>query len=40
MILEMDLKLRDMDTLGIDVSVFSHCTPHGPDALDGAEADL
>jgi predicted TIM-barrel fold metal-dependent hydrolase len=37
--LDMDLKLWDMDLLGVDVAVLSHGIPLGPDALGGAEAD-
>src|SRR6516162_11278725 len=38
--LQMDLKLRDMDALGVDIAVLSHGLPLGPDALGGTEADL
>lgn len=37
-IVDMDLKLRDMDEMNIDLAVLSHGIP-GPDVLDGFEAD-
>jgi predicted TIM-barrel fold metal-dependent hydrolase len=37
--LDVDLKLRDMDRLGVDGAVLSHGIPLGTDALRGAEAD-
>jgi predicted TIM-barrel fold metal-dependent hydrolase len=37
-ILDMEVKLRDVDTLGIDVSVLSPAVP-GPEVLEGDEAD-
>src|SRR5262249_37478087 len=36
---DMEEKLRDMDRLGVDVSVLSHGLPLGPDVLGGYEAD-
>jgi predicted TIM-barrel fold metal-dependent hydrolase len=39
MMLDMDVKLHEMDALGIDLAVLSHGIPLGPDALGGAEAD-
>ena len=35
----MDSKLRDLEALGITLSVLSHGLPLGPDVLGGAEAD-
>lgn len=37
-IVDMDVKLTDMDTIGVDVSVLSHGIP-GPEVLDPEEAD-
>jgi predicted TIM-barrel fold metal-dependent hydrolase len=36
---DMDEKLRDLDTLQVDLSVLSHGLPLGPDVLGGEEAD-
>ena len=37
-VVDMDVKLRDLDDMGIDVSVLSHGVP-GPERLGGQEAD-
>ncbi|HEX6510842.1 MAG TPA: amidohydrolase family protein [Chloroflexota bacterium] len=37
-IVDMDVKLKDCDAMGIELSVLSHGIP-GPDVLGGAEAD-
>ena len=38
-IIDMEVKLRDMDDVKIDVAVLSHGIPFGPDVLGGDEAD-
>lgn len=38
-LIDMDSKLRDLEALGITLSVLSHGLPLGPDVLGGAEAD-
>src|SRR5262249_31318600 len=37
--IDMEVKLRDMDDLKIDVAVLSHGLPLGPDVLTGEQAD-
>jgi predicted TIM-barrel fold metal-dependent hydrolase len=38
-IIDMEMKLRDMEDMKIDVAVLSHGIPFGPGVLDGPQAD-
>jgi hypothetical protein len=38
-IIDMEMKLRDMEDMKIDVAVLSHGIPFGPGVLNGREAD-